>query len=129
MSTMCITWPPSNFPSGFVCAGSTTSAISDADALTGLAFNSQPSTTSLFPLPFAFIALLIPAAFAARRSPRIIRKSLMTAQDKTRRQKLEEFIAQNPGDTFSRYGIALECLRDNDLAGAEVHFKALLQAN
>jgi predicted Zn-dependent protease len=53
----------------------------------------------------------------------------MTAQDKTRRQKLEEFIAQNPGDTFSRYGIALECLRDNDLPGAEVHFKALLQAS
>ncbi len=53
----------------------------------------------------------------------------MTAQNKTRRQKLEEFIEQNPTDPFSRYGIALECLRENDLAGAELHFKALLQAN
>lgn len=53
----------------------------------------------------------------------------MTTQNKTRRQKLEEFIAQNPDDAFSRYGIALECLRENDLAGAELHFKALLQAN
>jgi len=53
----------------------------------------------------------------------------MTAQNKTRRQKLEEFLAQNPNDAFTRYGIALECLRENDLAGAEAHFQALLQTN
>jgi predicted Zn-dependent protease len=53
----------------------------------------------------------------------------MTAQNKTRRQKLEEFLAQNPNDAFTRYGIALECLRENDLAGAEAHFKALLETN
>ena len=53
----------------------------------------------------------------------------MTAQNKTRRQKLEEFLAQNPSDAFTRYGIALECLRENDLAGAESHFKSLLEAN
>jgi len=35
MSTRCITCPPSSFPSGLVCAGSTTSAISERDALTG----------------------------------------------------------------------------------------------
>jgi len=53
----------------------------------------------------------------------------MTEQNKSRRQKLEAFLAQNPDDAFTRYGIALECLRENDLAGAEVHFEALLQAN
>jgi predicted Zn-dependent protease len=53
----------------------------------------------------------------------------MSAQNKTRRQKLEEFLARNPNDAFTRYGIALECLRENDLAGAEAHFKLLLQAN
>jgi len=53
----------------------------------------------------------------------------MATQNKTRRQKLEEFLAQNPNDAFTRYGIALEFLRENDLAGAEAHFKALLEAN
>jgi predicted Zn-dependent protease len=53
----------------------------------------------------------------------------MTTQNKTRRQKLEEFLAQNPNDAFTRYGIALECLRENDFPGAEAHFKTLLEAN
>ncbi|HUL34294.1 MAG TPA: tetratricopeptide repeat protein [Candidatus Eisenbacteria bacterium] len=53
----------------------------------------------------------------------------MTAQNKTRRQKLEEFLEQNPNDAFTRYGVALECLRENDLACAEAHFKTLLEAN
>jgi len=49
----------------------------------------------------------------------------MTEQKKTRRQKLEEFLAQNPSDAFSRYGIALECVREGDLAAADVHFRAI----
>ena len=53
----------------------------------------------------------------------------MSAQNKTRRQKLEEFLAQNPNDAFTRYGIALECLREGDVSAAEEHFKALLRAN
>lgn len=53
----------------------------------------------------------------------------MSTQNKTRRQKLEEFLAQNPNDSFTRYGIALECLREGDFAGAEAHFKSLLEAN
>jgi predicted Zn-dependent protease len=83
----------------------------------------------LFSVRFAFIALLHPASLAALCSPRIIRKTIMSAQNKTRRGKLEEFLAQNPNDPFSRYGIALECLREGDIAGAEAHFKALLEAN
>ena len=53
----------------------------------------------------------------------------MSTQNKSRRQKLEEFLGQNPNDAFTRYGIALECLREGDLAGAEEHFKTLLQTN
>jgi predicted Zn-dependent protease len=53
----------------------------------------------------------------------------MTGQNKTRRQKLEEFLAKNPNDAFSRYGIALECVREGDLAAAESHFQALIQSN
>jgi predicted Zn-dependent protease len=53
----------------------------------------------------------------------------MTEQNKTRRQKLEQFLAQNPNDAFSHYGIALECLREGDIPGAELHFKTLLETN
>ena len=53
----------------------------------------------------------------------------MTEQNKTRRQKLEDFLAKNPNDTFTRYGIALECVKEGDLPAAESHFKALIQAN
>lgn len=53
----------------------------------------------------------------------------MTEQNKTRRQKLEEFLARNPNDAFSRYGMALECVREGDLEGAYGHFKLLIETN
>jgi len=53
----------------------------------------------------------------------------MTEQKKTRRQKLEEFLARNPNDAFSLYGLALECVKGGDLASAESHFRSLLQSN
>jgi predicted Zn-dependent protease len=53
----------------------------------------------------------------------------MTEPNKTRRQKLEEFLALNPNDAFSRYGIALDCFRQSDLPAADAQFKALLQNN
>ena len=53
----------------------------------------------------------------------------MTNQKKTRRQKLEEFLAKSPNDAFSRYGIALECMREGDLASADSHFRTLLETN
>jgi predicted Zn-dependent protease len=49
--------------------------------------------------------------------------------DKSRRQKLEEFLAKNPNDAFSRYGIALDCVKEGDLAAAETHFRALIETN
>ena len=53
----------------------------------------------------------------------------MVEQSKTRRRKLEEFLVKNPNDAFSRYGLALECVKEGDLASAETHFQALIQAN
>ena len=53
----------------------------------------------------------------------------MTEQKKTRRQKLEEFLARNPNDAFTLYGLALECVNTGDFAAAESHFRALLQSN
>ena len=53
----------------------------------------------------------------------------MTEQNKTRRQKLEEFLTRNPNDAFSRYGIALECAREGDLEAAYGHFKTLIETN
>ena len=53
----------------------------------------------------------------------------MSEQSKTRRQKLEEFLAKNPNDAFSRYGIALECVKEGDLAAAENHFRTLIETS
>lgn len=53
----------------------------------------------------------------------------MTEQSKLRRQKLEEFLTQNPNDAFARYGIALDCFRQGELDTADSHFRTLLQNN
>ena len=51
----------------------------------------------------------------------------MTEQKKTRRQVLEEFVAQKPDDPFSRYGLAIECMNSGDTQAADAHFRELLQ--
>ena len=48
---------------------------------------------------------------------------------KSRRQMLEEFVAQRPDDAFSRYGLALECMNSGDAAAADEHFRKLLERN
>jgi predicted Zn-dependent protease len=53
----------------------------------------------------------------------------MTNQKKTRRQMLEEFVAKEPGDAFSRYGLALECMNNGDPSAADTHFRALLASH
>jgi len=50
-------------------------------------------------------------------------------QKKTRRQMLEELVAQNPDDAFARYGLALECMNGGDAAAADQHFRALVERN
>jgi len=53
----------------------------------------------------------------------------MPDQKKTRRQMLEEFVARQPNDAFTRYGLAIECMNSGDAAAADTHFRALLQNN
>jgi thioredoxin-like negative regulator of GroEL len=53
----------------------------------------------------------------------------MTEPKKTRRQMLEEFVAQKPDDAFSRYGLAMECMNSGDPTAADAHFRALLERN
>jgi len=53
----------------------------------------------------------------------------MNEQKKTRRQMLEEFVAKKPDDTFSRYGLAMECMNNGDPSAADEHFRALLHSN
>ncbi len=53
----------------------------------------------------------------------------MSDQKKTRRQMLEEFVAQKPDDAFSRYGLAMECMNSGDPPAADTHFRALLDRN
>jgi predicted Zn-dependent protease len=48
---------------------------------------------------------------------------------KSRRQLLEEIVANKPDDAFSRYALALECVKDSDSAAAEQHFRALIERN
>jgi len=48
---------------------------------------------------------------------------------KTRRQMLEEFVARQPNDAFTRYGLAMECMNSGDAPAADTHFRALLQNN
>lgn len=43
-----------------------------------------------------------------------------------RRQTLEKFVEKNPLDAFARYGLAMECIKEGDVAAAETHFKQLL---
>src|SRR5262249_21268822 len=48
---------------------------------------------------------------------------------KSRRELLEQFVAQKPDDAFSRYGLALECMNSGDSTAAAQHFSALLERN
>ena len=53
----------------------------------------------------------------------------MTEPKKTRRQMLEEFVANKPDDAFSRYGLAMECMNSGDTAAADQQFRELLNRN
>jgi cytochrome c-type biogenesis protein CcmH/NrfG len=53
----------------------------------------------------------------------------MSEQTKSRRQKLEEFVALHPQDAFSRYGLALACIQEGDAPAGESHFATLIKNN
>jgi predicted Zn-dependent protease len=43
-----------------------------------------------------------------------------------RRLKLEQSLAEDPQDTFLRYGLALQCLREGDVAEGRERLRALI---
>lgn len=47
----------------------------------------------------------------------------------SRRQKLEAFVAARPDDAFARYGLAMECTREEDYEAALEHFRRLREAH
>jgi Flp pilus assembly protein TadD len=47
----------------------------------------------------------------------------------TRLETLKSLVAQNPGDTFLRYGLAMELRNGGDLEGAMGEFRGLMEAN
>ncbi|MFZ3200761.1 MAG: tetratricopeptide repeat protein [Candidatus Acidiferrales bacterium] len=49
----------------------------------------------------------------------------MTQAQKSRRELLEQFVAERPGDAFARYGLALECVNQGDDQAAVAHFEKL----
>lgn len=53
----------------------------------------------------------------------------MTQTQKSRREVLEQFVAEKPADAFARYGLALECMKLGDNDAATGHFEKLLDAN
>jgi tetratricopeptide (TPR) repeat protein len=53
----------------------------------------------------------------------------MAQTQRSRREMLEQFVAEKPGDAFARYGLALECVKQGDEKAAVDHFQALLQAH
>jgi tetratricopeptide (TPR) repeat protein len=53
----------------------------------------------------------------------------MTQMQKSRREILEQFVAEKPGDAFARYGLALECAKLGDDQAAAEHFRALLETH
>jgi len=53
----------------------------------------------------------------------------MAQAQKSRREMLEQFVAQKPADAFARYGLALECVKLGDDAAALANFQELLEIN
>jgi predicted Zn-dependent protease len=48
------------------------------------------------------------------------------AEKSPRRLKLEQSLAEDPSDTFLRYGLALQCLREGDVAEGRSRLLALI---
>lgn len=53
----------------------------------------------------------------------------MTQTQKSRRETLEQFLANKPEDAFARYGLALECVKLGDDQAAAEQFRKLLETH
>ncbi len=62
----------------------------------------------------------------AWHSPGIVTRRDMATN---RMEILKSMLAQNPGDTFARYGLAMEYAKSGELARAVAEFEALLDSN
>lgn len=51
----------------------------------------------------------------------------MAQTQKSRREMLEQFVAEKPNDAFARYGLALECAKLGDDSAATEQFHKLLE--
>src|ERR1700675_470354 len=80
ISTRCITWPPSSLPRALVCAGSTTSAISEREALTGFPGGSA-SLLCLGTALLRFMGLRHTRHFGRTARYRIIRKTYVRTKE------------------------------------------------
>jgi thioredoxin-like negative regulator of GroEL len=48
------------------------------------------------------------------------------AEKSLRRVQLEQSLAEDPGDTFLRYGLALQCLREGDVEEGRSRLRGLI---
>src|SRR4051812_39703319 len=48
------------------------------------------------------------------------------AEKSSRRRMLEESLAMDPADTFLRYGLALQCLREGDVDEGRARLRSLI---
>jgi tetratricopeptide (TPR) repeat protein len=61
-----------------------------------------------------------------KRYPSTVRSNRL---EPTRIQILEQMVAQNPANSFARYGLAMEYVKSGDLARGVVEFDSLLAAD
>ena len=50
----------------------------------------------------------------------------LMAEKSARRQRLEQSLAEDPGDTFLRYGLAIQCLREGDVDEGRERLRSLI---
>src|SRR5271165_4410677 len=50
----------------------------------------------------------------------------LMAEKSARRQRLEQSLAEDPGDTFLRYGLAIQCLREGDVDEGRDRLRSLI---
>jgi len=127
-------------PRGFASFGNTASTISETEALTGFPAPAREGgglalLAACF-LEFVAMRNLVPPvgwrmrALGARAPGRYnTRFRRMPQTQKSRREMLEQFVAEKPTDAFARYGLALECVKLGDDPAAIQHFQKLLEAH
>lgn len=58
-----------------------------------------------------------------------LRTNYTSRLDNPRLDTLKRLLAENPGNTFARYGLAMERIKAGDLGGAVAEFEAVLSTD